>query len=1410
MSKHVSNIPSGLQHSSSRSSPDTDIVVGSRVSVAGRKGVVKSIGKTQFADGEWFGVCLDNAKGKNDGSVNGVRYFESNADHGLFVKRAQVRLEGGSTAISAAPSRRAPIGIAQTRMPNPSSTSSSTGNKEEEEKKVEDDASLPLPPPSVSHTTSSIVSIHHAVSNENEIQGLFESKTSATAAANISFDSTVGEGGGNFQGVLKGTASGAVHPPHGGAESRTLTFVEEKSLAKKEAAETVLQIDEEHSTSQLRGAVHTVNQPEKTTTATDVPDIATTHTLISKAGSHHNILIRNLSDGLCDDEVMKEALDDEQKGFVDKIKIRSTKDQTVTTTQLEEPPKRNAAAENLKNELEGLVDELKQQLKEANKAQICLEGQFQTTLEEKSRENATNLAKEKAAAVESSARQIENLETQLSESLSTFEALTLEKEELELENETLAEEIDQLKEELAGCQLELDHGRRSAEETAAAAEHHQQPQHSRSENMVEVNEKLREALKRLHQISTHDKSELTELKRDFLKEKEIRIALEEELVELQSWKQEKEVELVALTEQVDQGTALQAMVESLSDKCMSFEGLNEELHTQVSDLVCSLELSEEIEERQAEELRAMRKELQSAEVAQLQRRMELEALQTELENERRSFDRFKVAAEELRCGMSELQLKLENKANEQIALKQRIKLLLADKYILANEAEVSRRNTLLVAMSNLQTAEARALSSRLRTLLPRGMTVLEVEEIELSSEILAARVAGKCLIACGMVQRLILSWLKSQFEGGGNEEEDGVYNEDKFLQMHLEAGVMNLLMRVRHMALKSLLENVNSGGGCFNERGTDSDLDCAVETQSINTNDMKRCDLHLDEILSLIEKEGGLFIPDAFNIPLKSLQDVVSSSHLPSVMDSCSSSTSTSTDDVNIRLQCELSLSSVQCTASCLAVLDGTTEERKNKLSELHDICEGLMHLREKLYCPMILGDEMSTTTRRTTTVIITTSDSAKWLHDLQYLESNLRDFISISSMSSMVKELCLTIPENLVTSEAILSLAGAYKLIEEGIHCSAKADAVRIGLEKGMQEDEHVEALQKELQAANATLEERNKALLSAMSQRLSLESLLAYKSSEPGVVAESQMELASLQAERDKFGSEKKQFLEAIEMLQQQNGDLETKLLQYQEESKGKGGGSSISVMIAGTDGRPTAERLNMGGQYLPSSCPSLPESTRCGDFNNSEVEDLKTALKQTKASAKTSCMSTASNLLKALPPLHISQDQLDDDNGDNVGKQRRRQKPPVLLESSCNHRRERIRRLKQLEGQVRELQSTPKVVCLGEGVQQSVDECSSRNAMALKLYAELKRARLNMKKSGGERVVFSDTTDVSNNPLVLNRRPKSTRVARLSIGSNSAQNLSSTTVTIPVVMSLSGLEQMSKSLMVPVSVPFSVPRL
>lgn len=57
---------------------ENGLTVGDRVIVSSgfgsRPGILRYLGETQFAPGNWCGVELDEASGKNDGAVDGIRW----------------------------------------------------------------------------------------------------------------------------------------------------------------------------------------------------------------------------------------------------------------------------------------------------------------------------------------------------------------------------------------------------------------------------------------------------------------------------------------------------------------------------------------------------------------------------------------------------------------------------------------------------------------------------------------------------------------------------------------------------------------------------------------------------------------------------------------------------------------------------------------------------------------------------------------------------------------------------------------------------------------------------------------------------------------------------------------------------------------------------------------------------------------------------------------------------------------------------------------------------------------------------------------------------------------------------------------------------------------------------------------
>ncbi|KAI9777114.1 MAG: hypothetical protein M1839_009070 [Geoglossum umbratile] len=58
----------------------------------GRIATIRYLGQPHFAEGDWIGVELEGLTGKNDGSVQGERYFDCEHGRGMFVRPTVVRV----------------------------------------------------------------------------------------------------------------------------------------------------------------------------------------------------------------------------------------------------------------------------------------------------------------------------------------------------------------------------------------------------------------------------------------------------------------------------------------------------------------------------------------------------------------------------------------------------------------------------------------------------------------------------------------------------------------------------------------------------------------------------------------------------------------------------------------------------------------------------------------------------------------------------------------------------------------------------------------------------------------------------------------------------------------------------------------------------------------------------------------------------------------------------------------------------------------------------------------------------------------------------------------------------------------------------------------------------------------------
>lgn len=88
----------------------------------GRLATVRFFGQTLFAPGTWVGVELGDASGKNDGVVQGERYFDCPPMHGMFLRPIAVKPAPAAAVPAPAPLRHvgAPPTPTYAQPPTPS------------------------------------------------------------------------------------------------------------------------------------------------------------------------------------------------------------------------------------------------------------------------------------------------------------------------------------------------------------------------------------------------------------------------------------------------------------------------------------------------------------------------------------------------------------------------------------------------------------------------------------------------------------------------------------------------------------------------------------------------------------------------------------------------------------------------------------------------------------------------------------------------------------------------------------------------------------------------------------------------------------------------------------------------------------------------------------------------------------------------------------------------------------------------------------------------------------------------------------------------------------------------------------------------------------------------------------------
>ncbi|PKS12204.1 hypothetical protein jhhlp_001503 [Lomentospora prolificans] len=132
----------------------TDISVGHIVQLPnGRKAEVKFVGETAFSAGIWVGLELEDEGGKNDGSVQGTRYFSCDMGRGMFMKPTNLKIIGQAPP-KAAPVPRAAAARRTSSRPSSLQGGASSANDPALKRRISLNAPSPSPGPRTARPSS--------------------------------------------------------------------------------------------------------------------------------------------------------------------------------------------------------------------------------------------------------------------------------------------------------------------------------------------------------------------------------------------------------------------------------------------------------------------------------------------------------------------------------------------------------------------------------------------------------------------------------------------------------------------------------------------------------------------------------------------------------------------------------------------------------------------------------------------------------------------------------------------------------------------------------------------------------------------------------------------------------------------------------------------------------------------------------------------------------------------------------------------------------------------------------------------------------------------------------------------------------------------------------------------------------
>ncbi|XP_049537463.1 dynactin subunit 1 isoform X3 [Anopheles darlingi] len=587
--------------------------VGQRVEIPVKevRGTIAYVGMTSFAVGKWVGVVLDEAKGKNNGSIKGQQYFTCDENCGMFVRPTQLIFidEAGNPLEDAA---QTPEEKPRSRL---SSAKRATGRVNASS--VRSLASVPGSTQTfTAKPTASRMSLNRSTSSLGSKTQLTSPGSERAGAGQSSIPTPVSSIPTMVKQLDRHEPLHRSHmsPPESLQTSKRASFVE-------------------------TGFVETLKP--QFTPGQSITSPSPAPTPAPSSTTEDRIHILQLQQEI--EELRKQNGDLNEK--LETLKQRRAEDR-----------ERLREFDKMMTQYEQLV-EFKSKIMDAHSQ---LQRELQRAKQEaKDAIEARELHSEEMAELAENVEMI-TLDKEMAEEKA--ETLVLELDAAKERIEELTLDLEILKTEMQEKFSSGGSGAGGADGVAASTYEFKQ--------MEQQNVRLRETLVRLRDLSAHEKHEIQKLEKELETKKSEVAELQRTKEKLSTKIDELEAQLGDLQEQVDAALGAEEMVEQLAEKKMELEDRVKALEEEVAELEALEEVHEQLVESNHELEMDMREELDLAHAAKREAAREKEAALETIVDRDQTILKFRELVQRLNDQCQELRDRVNQESNKQLQQQQ--------------------------------------------------------------------------------------------------------------------------------------------------------------------------------------------------------------------------------------------------------------------------------------------------------------------------------------------------------------------------------------------------------------------------------------------------------------------------------------------------------------------------------------------------------------------------------------------------------------------------------------------------------------------------------------------------------------------------------------------------------------------